>query len=64
VWDAWASVRLAQAARRRGAMQKVAELAPLLVMVRRRRPATVVEIGTYRAGTLLWVLSPLQARRS
>ena len=52
VWDAWASVRLAQVAQRRDAMQKVAELAPLLAMVRRRRPATVVEIGTYRGGTL------------
>jgi predicted O-methyltransferase YrrM len=33
-------------------MQKVTELAPLLALLRRRRPATVVEIGTYRGGSL------------
>jgi predicted O-methyltransferase YrrM len=32
-------------------MQKVTELAPLLALLARRRPATVVEIGTYRGGT-------------
>jgi len=31
-------------------MQKVAELAPLLASLAKRRPATVVEIGTYRGG--------------
>jgi hypothetical protein len=41
---------LAREAQRRGAMQKVAELAPLLALLARRRPATVVEIGTYRGG--------------
>lgn len=33
-------------------MQKVAELAPLLALLARRRPLTVVEIGTYRGGGL------------
>jgi predicted O-methyltransferase YrrM len=32
-------------------MQKVAELAPLLALLAQRRPATVVEIGTYRGGS-------------
>jgi predicted O-methyltransferase YrrM len=45
-------VRLAEAAQRHGAMQKVTELAPLLALLARRRPLTVVEIGTYRGGTL------------
>jgi predicted O-methyltransferase YrrM len=52
VWRAWSSVRLAEAAQRRGAMQKVTELAPLLALLARRRPVTVVEIGTYRGGSL------------
>jgi predicted O-methyltransferase YrrM len=43
-------MRLAREAQRRGAMQKVAELAPLLALLEARRPATVVEIGTYRGG--------------
>jgi predicted O-methyltransferase YrrM len=46
----WTSLRLAREAQRRGAMQKVAELAPLLALLARRRPTTVVEIGTYRGG--------------
>jgi predicted O-methyltransferase YrrM len=33
-------------------MQKVTELAPLLALLARRRPVTVVEIGTYRGGSL------------
>jgi cephalosporin hydroxylase len=45
-------VRLAQAAQRRGAIQKVTELAPLLALLARRRPATVVEIGTHHGGSL------------
>jgi predicted O-methyltransferase YrrM len=53
VWrrGVWKSLRLAQEAQRRGAMQKVTELAPLLALLAKRRPATVVEIGTYRGGT-------------
>jgi predicted O-methyltransferase YrrM len=46
----WSSLRLAREAQRRGAMQKVAELAPLLALLAKRRPTTVVEIGTYRGG--------------
>ena len=49
---AWANVRLAYAAQQRGAVQKVAELAPLLALLARRRPVTIVEIGTYRGGSL------------
>lgn len=52
VWRAWRNVRLAYRAQRRGAVQKVAELAPLLAVLARRRPVTVVEIGTYRGGSL------------
>jgi predicted O-methyltransferase YrrM len=32
-------------------MQKVTELAPLLALLARRRPKTVIEIGTYRGGS-------------
>jgi cephalosporin hydroxylase len=51
-WRAWSAVRLAQAAQRRGAIQKVTELAPLLALLARRQPATVVEIGTHHGGSL------------
>jgi predicted O-methyltransferase YrrM len=47
----WTSLRLAHEAQLRGAMQKLAELAPLLTLLARRRPAVVVEIGTYRGGS-------------
>jgi hypothetical protein len=47
----WKCIRLARQAQERGAMQKVTELAPLLTLLAKRRPATVVEIGTYRGGT-------------
>jgi predicted O-methyltransferase YrrM len=47
----WGSVRVARQAQRRGAMQKLRELAPLLALVRRVAPKTVVEIGTARGGT-------------
>jgi len=50
-----ADYRLAKQARALGAMQKWRELAPLIGMLRNRRLATVVEIGTARGGTLwLW----------
>jgi cephalosporin hydroxylase len=48
----WRSVTLAREAQRRGAMQKLRELAPLIALVRRRSPRVVVEIGTARGGTL------------
>jgi predicted O-methyltransferase YrrM len=32
-------------------MQKLAEFAPLLTLLARRRPAVVVEVGTYRGGS-------------
>jgi predicted O-methyltransferase YrrM len=47
----WASYRLAREAQRRGAMQKVAEFAPLLALLARRRPVVVVEVGTHRGGS-------------
>jgi cephalosporin hydroxylase len=47
----WKSVTLAREAQRRGAMQKVRELAPLIALLRRRFPRVVVEIGTARGGT-------------
>jgi predicted O-methyltransferase YrrM len=53
VWEPgfWTSVRLAREAQRRGAMQKLRELAPLIGLLRRRSPQVVVEIGTARGGT-------------
>lgn len=53
VWQRafWQNLELAREAQRRGAMQKVRELAPLIALVRRRRPRVVVEIGTARGGT-------------
>jgi predicted O-methyltransferase YrrM len=48
-------VLLAREARRRGAVQKKAELPPLISLLRSRKPKVVLEIGTYRGGTLwLW----------
>jgi cephalosporin hydroxylase len=43
---------VAEQAIRRGAIQKAGELAPLLRRLHRRSPRAVVEIGTYRGGTL------------
>jgi predicted O-methyltransferase YrrM len=48
----WSSIRLAREAVRHGALQKIAELAPLLAMLGRRKPVTVLEIGTASGGTL------------
>jgi predicted O-methyltransferase YrrM len=49
------SVLLARETRRRGAAQKKGELRPFISFLQRRRLETVVEIGTYRGGTLwLW----------
>lgn len=46
-------MRLARAAiRERGAMQRLWELTSLVGLVRELRPRTVVEIGTFRGGTL------------
>jgi predicted O-methyltransferase YrrM len=45
-------VRIALVAKRRGAKQKLRELAALVALVRRHPPATVVEIGTLHGGTL------------
>lgn len=39
-------------AKRRGAKQKLLEFAALVSLVRRKRPATIVEIGTLHGGTL------------
>jgi predicted O-methyltransferase YrrM len=47
----WASYRLAQVAQRRGAVQKLAEFAPLLALLARRPPTVVVEIGTHHGGS-------------
>jgi predicted O-methyltransferase YrrM len=43
---------LATEAIRRQAYQKLPELEPLIALVRKRRPRTVVEIGTHKGGTL------------
>jgi predicted O-methyltransferase YrrM len=53
VWEPgfWGSIGLARRAQRRGALQKLRELAPLLALLRRRAPRVVVEIGTARGGT-------------
>jgi predicted O-methyltransferase YrrM len=46
---------LAREAKNRGAMQKKGELRPFISFLRKRQLQTVVEIGTYRGGTLwLW----------
>jgi cephalosporin hydroxylase len=48
-------VLFAREAKRRGAIQKKGELRSLLSLLLRRKPQVVVEIGTYRGGTLwLW----------
>jgi predicted O-methyltransferase YrrM len=47
----WSSVSLARQAQRRGAMQKLRELAPLIALLKRRSPSMIVEIGTARGGT-------------
>jgi predicted O-methyltransferase YrrM len=49
------TVLLAREAKRRGAAQKKGELRPLISRLRTRRLRTVVEIGTFKGGTLwLW----------
>jgi len=47
----WHGTRLAREAKKRGALQKTREFAPLLALVKRRRPRTVVEIGTAAGGS-------------
>jgi predicted O-methyltransferase YrrM len=47
----WSGFRLAREAQRRGAVQKLAEFAPLLTLLAQRGPRVVVEIGTYRGGS-------------
>ncbi|HCU80056.1 MAG TPA: hypothetical protein DGN60_02690 [Chloroflexi bacterium] len=47
--------KMAEIAVFKGAFQKVSELAPLIRILRRRRLRTVVEIGTFKGGTMwLW----------
>ena len=48
----WTSLARARGAQRRGAMQKLRELAPLVALVGRNSPRVVVEIGTARGGSL------------
>jgi predicted O-methyltransferase YrrM len=48
----WHGTRLAREAKKRGALQKTREFAPLLALVKRRGPRTVVEIGTAAGGSL------------
>jgi predicted O-methyltransferase YrrM len=52
--------KLARAALRHQAIQKVPELTPLIALVRRLRPQRVIEIGTAHGGTL-YVWSRLAA---
>lgn len=47
----WTSFTRARAAKRRGAMQKLREFAPLVALVASGSPRVVVEIGTARGGT-------------
>ena len=47
----WHGTRLARDAKERGAIQKTRELAPLVALVKRSSPRTVVEIGTAAGGT-------------
>jgi cephalosporin hydroxylase len=47
----WTSLAHARAAQRRGAMQKLRELAPLVALVGSESPRVVVEIGTAGGGT-------------
>jgi predicted O-methyltransferase YrrM len=44
--------KVAKAAIKKGAVQKVSELSPLLSILKRRRLRTIVEIGTGKGGTL------------
>lgn len=44
--------KLAEKAVRKGAVQKVSELSPLIRLLKRRRLRTIVEIGTEKGGTL------------
>jgi predicted O-methyltransferase YrrM len=49
------AVLLAREAKNRYALQKKGELRPLISLLRHRKLGTIVEIGTYRGGTLwLW----------
>jgi cephalosporin hydroxylase len=51
----FSSARIArQAIQRYEASQKIAEFAPLVALIARRRPARVLEIGTKYGGTLLY----------
>jgi hypothetical protein len=45
-------LRLAREVKERGAIQKLREFVPLIALVRRLRPRTVVEIGTAAGGSL------------
>jgi predicted O-methyltransferase YrrM len=47
----WHGTQLAREAKRRRAIQKIREFAPLLALVRRRRPRRIVEIGTAAGGS-------------
>jgi predicted O-methyltransferase YrrM len=44
--------RLAEKALKKGAVQKVSELSPLIRLLKRRKLRTIVEIGTQKGGTL------------
>jgi len=44
--------KIAQIAIRKGAVQKVSELSPLMSLLKRRKLRTIVEIGTQKGGTL------------
>jgi predicted O-methyltransferase YrrM len=48
----WSSSVVAREAIDRGALQKLTEFAPLVALVRSRRPERVVEIGSAQGGTL------------
>jgi predicted O-methyltransferase YrrM len=49
------AVHLAREAKNRGAAQKKGELRPFISLLRKQTLSTVVELGTYRGGTLwLW----------
>ena len=52
------TVLLAREAKNRGAMQKKGELRPFISFLRKQTLRTVVELGTYRGGTL-WLWSQL-----
>ena len=44
--------KIAQIAIRKGAVQKISELSPLISLLKRRKLRTIVEIGTQKGGTL------------